>query len=73
MKSKIEDYLITEKKYSKRDIYRIVEDAGMDFWARVAEMVPEATSGDSDPGDIDKLEKAMAKAISSWIDYNVPQ
>jgi len=73
MRIKIEDFLITEKKYSKRDISRIVDDASMDFWARVAEMVPEATTGDMDPGDVDKLEKAMAKAISSWIDYNVPQ
>ena len=71
--SRIRDYLLFEKKkYNKASINNIVNEASMDFWARVSEMVPDATTSDLDPGIAHKLEKEMAKAISSWIDYNVP-
>lgn len=73
MKMKFNKYLLNEKKYSTSTIKKIVDEASMDFWARVAEMVPEADSGDLDPGTNSMLEKAMAKAVKEWIDFNVPK
>jgi len=66
-----ESYILSEKAvYSKSDINNIVDAADMAFWGTVADMVPEADSGDLDPGLVGKLNKMQTKAVTSWIAFN---
>jgi hypothetical protein len=61
-----------KKKYSSGDIKKIVDAAEMDFWARVAELVPEASTGELDPGMVGKWNSMNIKAVTSWIAWNMP-
>lgn len=74
MRMKFDKYLDETRKktkvYSDRDIQNIVEESLMDFWARVAELVPDAESGDIDPAQEIKVNKVLHQAVKSWIAFN---
>ena len=53
-------------------IRKIVEEADLAFWSKVADLVPEATSGDLDPERTVQLKIAMENAVEAWMHYNVP-
>lgn len=69
---KFDNYLKIDEavRYSDRKIDDIVEEALMDFWARVAELVPEAESGDLDPSITNKVNTVLHQAVKSWIAFN---
>jgi hypothetical protein len=50
----------------------VVNEALLAFWARVAELLPEATSGDMAPGDDEELNEGAAVAVDRWIMWNYP-
>ncbi len=43
------------------------------FWAKVAELVPEAKYGDLDPGETHAIDRAMRRAVDSWLISNLPE
>jgi len=52
---------------------RVVNEAELAFWAKVAEQYPTATTGDLDPLMVSYLSDIMDKAVRQWIEYNVPK
>ena len=66
------DEKVKRKKYNKRRIAQIVDDAEEAFWGTVGDLVPEATHGDVDPGMQMKLTKTMQDAVDDFIEFNVP-
>lgn len=50
---------------------RVVEEAEDAFWARVAELLPEAKFGDLDPLESHRFSDAARRAVAAWISANV--
>jgi hypothetical protein len=48
-----------------------VEEGEEAFWAAVAQVFPEAESGDLDPGTTVQLKQTMERAVRAWVDFNV--
>ena len=42
----------------------IAEAAAQEFWAKVVELVPDATTGDMDPGSSVAIDEAMREAVA---------
>ncbi len=59
-----------KKKYSSREISKIVDMAEDAFWGTVADLVPEASTGDLDPGLSTRWTNMNTKAVISWIAFN---
>jgi len=51
---------------------RIVDQAGTAFWETVVKNYPEAKTGDLSPIQVHDLEMAMTKALTEWLDNNIP-
>ncbi|MDD5651080.1 MAG: hypothetical protein PHF86_11800 [Candidatus Nanoarchaeia archaeon] len=69
---KCADRYLTEQTevFSKERTDKIVALATEAFWAKVAELIPEATTGDFSPVDTVTFEKAADLAVRTWINYN---
>lgn len=51
----------------------IIESAQAAFWGKVAELVPEAETGDmDDPYLVRAFELSSRVAVKAWIDCNAP-
>lgn len=51
-------------------LHEAVEQASQAFWSKVAELYPEAKSGDLDPMSDAFLETAMQQVVKAWIRNN---
>jgi hypothetical protein len=58
---------------TKEEIEHIAEEAQYAFWAKVAELAPEAVSGDFSPMDTVVFDEACLNAVTTWIIDNVPE
>jgi hypothetical protein len=61
-----------EPSARRRRAVQVAAAASEVFWAKVAELVPEAKSGDFSHEDTVAWDKASLKAVSIWIANNVP-
>ena len=61
----------TSSKDSKR-LREVVEEAELAFWAKVAELLPEASSGDFPPDACMAFTEAATEAVDTWVEFNVP-
>jgi hypothetical protein len=52
---------------------KIAEEAQHAFWAKVAEMCPEITSGDFPPESTIEFDRACEKAVEIWLRFNEPE
>jgi hypothetical protein len=59
-----------EELFSQERVEKITQEAIDAFWAKVAELVPEAQSGDLDPITVNRFEGAANSAVRAWINYN---
>lgn len=56
--------------FADKRLDRALEAAYMVFWSKVADLYPEATSGDLDPMSAAVLESTMRDAVEKWLRYN---
>jgi hypothetical protein len=57
--------------FTSERIESIVQEATSAFFAKVAELVPEAISGDFSPMDTLAFEKSANLAVRTWINSNI--
>lgn len=57
----------------KSNTDELIENAELAFWDVIAKGVPEARSGDLDPGVSFELSRIIKKAVFWWIRFNVPR
>lgn len=60
----------THSKDSKR-LREVVEEAELAFWAKVAELLPEAVAGDFPPDAWMAFNEACTEAVDTWVEFNV--
>ena len=55
-----------------RDIPRVVNNALCKFWEKVAQSIPEATTGSIDPTWANVFESQCSEIVTHWVENNVP-